>query len=117
MPLDCVYQKLFFVDRLEEVGVAVGQHCMVPVPALDVLEHDMVPVVAKDEDPAVESLLALGEEGFVVFFESFNHFVRFASRLRDILPCLYLVTLLRQIAKTSTCLIGAKIDPLTNVAS
>ncbi len=68
MPLNCVYKQLLIVDFSEKVGIAVCQHCVCPWPPLDVLEDYVVVVNAEDEDPAVEALVALCEEGFVVLF-------------------------------------------------
>ncbi len=68
MTLNCVYEQLLFVDFGKKVNVAVCQHCMGLWLALDVLEDYVVAVSAEDEYPAVEPLVALGEQGFVVLF-------------------------------------------------
>lgn len=63
-----INQQFVFADFLEEVNVAVRQHCMGLWMTLDVLEDDMVVVDAEDEDPAVEPLSSFLEKGFVVLF-------------------------------------------------
>ena len=67
MPLNGINQQFVFADFLEEVNVAVRQHCMGLWPALDVLEDDVAVVDSKDKYPAVEPLSSLGEKGLVVF--------------------------------------------------
>lgn len=72
MTLNCVYKQFLVVDFSKKVNVAVCQHCMGLWLSLDVLEDYVVVVNAEDEDSTVESLVALGKEGFVVLFECFD---------------------------------------------